>query len=452
MAQGDTASTLVDETATLNLTTVSGARSVIIHEEGVQQENTPSVATKTTISNEERDFLLPSVDTISGAEIRTFQRYGLEDVLRQSAGVSVVQAGQTGGQTSLFIRGMESNHAVVLLNGRRLPPGLAGIYQLEYLDTSTLESVQFLRGGASSLYGADAVAGAIDLRSTDARFVSANTVSSYVEGGSFSTFRTGHKVTVSEGRLGFAVDASYVDTANDRPWSAFKNGVVRGNVSYELADGVFFDVLGYIQDSNLQVAGSENSPTFPSRQTNQNDSNLLSPRLSIIRDDWDFSAFYSYTSNDLVALMAPFFTDHSLNQIGRETEALFNYRGIENTVLTLGAGNYSYQFDRTPIIPGPFNSPANFKYSYASIFAQADLQLFSHTHLLVSGRYDDHDTFESKGTYSAQLSHHIDQTGTMVFGKVATGYKAPSGQDFIFLDPSVNPASLNPEESETWEV
>ena len=90
---------------------------------------------------------LPSVDTISGAEIRTYQQYDVEDILFRSAGVSLVQAGQAGGQTSLFIRGMESNHTVVLLNGRRLPPGLAGLYQLEFLDVSTMESVQTDEGG-----------------------------------------------------------------------------------------------------------------------------------------------------------------------------------------------------------------------------------------------------------------------------------------------------------------
>ncbi len=452
IADDDVVSTITDDVATLNMTTVSGARSVIIREEAAQQLVTPSIATKTPLNGESRDKLLPSVDSISGAEIRTFQRYGLEDILSHSAGVSVVQTGQSGSQTSLFIRGMESNHTVVMLNGRRLPPGLAGIYQLEYLDTSTLESVQILRGGASSLYGADALAGAIDLRSADARYVDANTVSSYAEGGSFSTFRTGHKVTLRDGPVGIAFDASFVDTQNDRPMSDFDNGVVRGNVAIKIADGVYFDVLGYVQDSTLEVAGSSLSPAFPSNQLNKNKSGLFSPRFSIERDEWDFSVFYSYTTNELEATMAPFFGDNLLDQTGHETEAQFNYRGVEGAVLTLGGGNYDYSFERTPIIPGLFNPAANFSYNYSSIYAQADVDLPANFNVLASGRYDDHDSFESKGTYSAQLSHRIDKTGTMLFGKIATGYKAPSGQDFIYLDPSVLPTSLDPEESQTWEL
>src|SRR5690606_15150133 len=165
----------VEEIGTLDATTAVSsreARAVILREEAVQRFHTPSVATKTILPVREAEkILLPAVDTISSAEIRSFQRHNIGDVLGQTAGVSLIEAGQTGSQTSLFIRGMESNHTVVLLNGRRLPPGLAGIYQLEYLDVSTLESVQITKGAASSLYGSDALAGVIDLRSTDARYV-----------------------------------------------------------------------------------------------------------------------------------------------------------------------------------------------------------------------------------------------------------------------------------------
>jgi vitamin B12 transporter len=454
--QDATVSTLTDNIATLDVTVIestSPARAVIIRQEAVQQFYTPSVATKTIQKvTADNGTLLPSVDSISGAEIRTNQRYDLGDILHHSAGTTFVQTGQAGSQSSLFIRGMESNHTVVLLNGRRLPPGLAGIYQLEFLDVSTLESVQITRGAASSLYGSDALAGAIDLRSTDARYVEENTVSSFVEGGSFSTFRTGHKVTLRDGRVGIALDTSYLETDNDRPRSAYDNGTIRGNVAYEIADGVYLDVLGYIQDAYLEVPGSSLSPAFPEQQLNKNQSSLFSPRLSMQRDDWDFSIFYSRTKNELEATRDLFFNDNLLEQVGNEAEAIFNWHPTKEATYTLGAGYYGYEFERTPIIPGPFNLPSAFEFAYTSVFAQADLELPWDFHLLTSGRYDVHDSFESKATYTAQLSHEIEATGTTLFGKIATGYKAPSGQDFIFLAPTINPSTIQPEESLTREI
>ncbi|HRQ88234.1 MAG TPA: TonB-dependent receptor [Bacteroidia bacterium] len=456
-AQESAVSTLVDPVAALDVTTVeasSAERSVIIREEIVQSAVAPVIATKTVESPERRERLLPSVDTISGAEIRTAQYREVGDILRQSAGLNLVQTGQTGSVNSLFIRGMESNHTVVLLNGRRLPPGLGGQYQLEYLDVATLESVQILRGATSSLYGSDALAGAIDLRSTDARFINEDSLNSFVEAGSFSTFRTGHKLAIRDGRLGLALDTSYVETDNDRPRSRFENGVVRGNVSYEIADGVYIDVLGYIQDSSLEVAGSSLGLAFPEPQINDNQSSLFSPRFSIVRDEWDFSMFYSHTKNELVAsrnLWAP--SDNRLDQTSHEFEAVFNWHPNKEATYTLGVGHYTYEFERNPFLPGPFNPPSAFGYGYGSIFAQGDLDLPANFHLLASGRYDGHDTFESKATYTVQLDHEIEATGTTLFGKVATGYKAPSGQDFVFLgNPALDPATLQPEESLTREI
>lgn len=455
-AQEAVAPVPVEEVATLAPTTVVSsreARSVIRSEEAVQQLHTPSVATKTILPVREAEkILLPAVDTISSAEIRGFQRHNIGDVLGQTAGVSLIEAGQTGSQTSLFIRGMESNHTVVLLNGRRLPPGLAGIYQLEYLDVSTLESVQITKGAASSLYGSDALAGVIDLRSTDARYVEENTLSSFVEAGSFSTVRTGHKLTIQDGPVSVVLDTSVMETANDRPSSDFENGLIRGNVAIELGDGVYFDVLGYIQDSFLEVPGSSLSPTFPEPQLNKNLSSLFSPRFSMTRDDWDFSTFYSHTTNELEATRDLFFNDNILEQTGHEIEAVFHYHPTDAATWTLGAGYYGYEFERTPLIPGPFTFPSDFEFSYTSIFAQADLDLPGNFHLLTSGRFDEHDSFTSKGTYTAQLSREFEATGTTLFAKSSTGYKAPSGQDFIYLAPTVDPTTLQPEESLTWEV
>lgn len=451
LSQEPEVSLQVEESAHLKTTTVESSprRAAVAREETIQMQNTPAVTTK-TIQPEATP--LPSFDTISAAEVRTSQRFDIGDILSQMAGVSLIETGQMGAQTSLFIRGMESNHTVVLLNGRRLPPGLAGIYQLEYLDVSTLESVQITKGAASSLYGSDALAGVIDMRSTDARFIETDTLSSFAEGGSFSTFRTGHKLTLRDGPVGIALDTSYLETANDRVSSDFENGIIRGNIAIEINDGVYVDLLGYVQDSFLEVPGSSLGFAFPEEQINTNRSTLFSPRLSVIRDDWDFSTFYSHTTNELEATRDTFFNDNLLEQTGHEAEAVFNYHPTDEATWTLGAGYYGYAFERIPIIPGLFNLPSDFEFSYTSVFAQADLKLPWNFKLLTSGRYDEHDSFTSKGTYTVQLSHEIEGTGMTLFAKNSTGYKAPSGQDFIFLAPNIDPTTIQPEESRTWEV
>ena len=406
------------------------------------------VATKTP-----KDILdvMPSTAYISNAELNSRQFNELENALQYLPGVSIVQTGHKGGVVSMFVRGLESNHVVTLLNGRRLAPGLAGLYNLELLDTSLLESVQLAKGPVSSLYGSDAIGGALDLRMTDARFINENNLGLITEAGSFNTFRNSIKYQIKEDNVGFVTDFAYLKTDNDRPFSEFKNLTIRNNISYEIAENIYFDILSYYQGSDLQVPGSELSSFFPESQLNVNDSSLISPRFSILNDNWEAQIFYSRTESELEATQDVFLQDNLLEQTGNEIEALIHYTLKGDSKLSLGAGYYDYDFSRTPITPGPFNKPSQKRFGYGSIFFQADHKLSDSYQLITGARWDEHDSFDSAGTYSVQISKAITNNAKL-FGKISTGYKAPSGQDFVFLDPSVDPDLIDPEESFSWEV
>ena len=407
------------------------------------------VATKTP-----KDILnvMPSTAYISNAELNSRQLNELENVLQYLPGVSIVQTGHKGGVVSMFVRGLESNHMVTLLNGRRLAPGLAGLYNLELLDTSLLESVQLAKGPVSSLYGSDAIGGALDLRMTDARFINEkNNLGLITEAGSFNTFRNSIKYQTKEDNVGFVTDFAYLKTDNDRPFSEFKNLTIRNNISYEIAENIYFDILSYYQGSDLQVPGSELSSFFPESQLNVNESSLISPRFSILNDNWEAQIFYSRTESELEATQDVFLQDNLLEQTGNEIEALIHYTLKGDSKLSLGAGYYDYDFSRTPITPGPFNKLSQKRFGYGSIFFQADHKLRDSYQLITGARWDKHDSFDSAGTYSVQISKAITNNAKL-FGKISTGYKAPSGQDFVFLDPSVDPDLIDPEESFSWEV
>ncbi|HZD21345.1 MAG TPA: TonB-dependent receptor plug domain-containing protein, partial [Burkholderiales bacterium] len=63
------------------------------------------------------DRAIASVDIITGAELRRQPAADLGDLLRMRAGVEVARLGGPGQQTSLFLRGTESNHVLVLVDG-----------------------------------------------------------------------------------------------------------------------------------------------------------------------------------------------------------------------------------------------------------------------------------------------------------------------------------------------
>ena len=193
-------------------------------------KRTTVIATKTP---KQLNQLSPGIDSLDGSLLGTRQIYQLEDALNFLPGISMVQTGQIGGTSSLFVRGQESNHLVTLLNGRRLAPGLAGLYNIELLDTAFLDSVELARGPVSSLYGSDALAGALNLRMADARFVEDdNKLSVISEAGSFQTARNSMQFATRKGKVGFVFDASHLQTENDRPQNEFSNLNLRNNFSF----------------------------------------------------------------------------------------------------------------------------------------------------------------------------------------------------------------------------
>ena len=103
-----------------------------------------------------------SMSVITGDELRRDGITTVLEALRQVPGLTVVQTGSFGGQTSLFIRGGESKFAKVLVDG--VPVNDAGgAFDFSSLSTDNLDRIEVLRGPASVLYGSDAMAGVVQL-------------------------------------------------------------------------------------------------------------------------------------------------------------------------------------------------------------------------------------------------------------------------------------------------
>ena len=82
------------------------------------------------------------------------------DLFRQVPGLQIDQLGGPGGLSSVYIRGSDPNHTLVLIDGVRVNDptnARGGGYDLSNLDPSNIERVEVLRGAASSVYGADAM-------------------------------------------------------------------------------------------------------------------------------------------------------------------------------------------------------------------------------------------------------------------------------------------------------
>ncbi|MFM9146743.1 MAG: TonB-dependent receptor plug domain-containing protein [Verrucomicrobiota bacterium] len=104
----------------------------------------------------------PSVSRLDGAAAVEAGYTTLGGLLSSAPGVYATEQSGEGSQASLFIRGMNSTHTAVLLDGRRLPQGFSGSYELGRYRVYGLSSIELLRGPASSAYGANAIGGVVD--------------------------------------------------------------------------------------------------------------------------------------------------------------------------------------------------------------------------------------------------------------------------------------------------
>jgi vitamin B12 transporter len=100
---------------------------------------------------------------IDSATIRATTADSVEDLIRRVAGMQLARNGGPGQSTGFFIRGASTNSTVVLVDGVRVGSATLGQAELEALSLAQIDHIEVLRGPASSLYGADAVGGVIQI-------------------------------------------------------------------------------------------------------------------------------------------------------------------------------------------------------------------------------------------------------------------------------------------------
>src|SRR5712664_2763144 len=108
------------------------------------------------------DLVASAVTVLRGADLVAQGVRTVADALQTVPGAHVVETGSFGGQTSLFMRGGESDYTKVLLDGVPLNEA-GGAIDLAHLTTDNIDRIEIVRGPESVLYGTDAVTGVVQI-------------------------------------------------------------------------------------------------------------------------------------------------------------------------------------------------------------------------------------------------------------------------------------------------
>lgn len=108
--------------------------------------------------------ILAPVDVVTRNDIDRWQSTNLNDVMRRLPGVNIAQTGGPGQQSSLFIRGTDARHVLVLVDGVRLnQSGISGSSDLSQIPVSLVQRIEYIRGPRSAVYGSDAIGGVVNI-------------------------------------------------------------------------------------------------------------------------------------------------------------------------------------------------------------------------------------------------------------------------------------------------
>jgi vitamin B12 transporter len=207
-----------------------------------------------------------SVTAFEAADLERRQFPMVANVLLAAPGVSIGRTGASGGVTSVYVRGGESNYNKVLLDGIPLnEPG--GSFNFNNVTSENLERIEIVRGAQSALFGSDAMASVIQLVTARPRPGAPLQGSIGAEGGTFGTGRFNGGVRGTAGRTDYSIGAAYLTTDNEVPNNDFQNTTLSASAGSELNGsttirGVFRTEFGRAGAPGQTAFGRPDSDAF----------------------------------------------------------------------------------------------------------------------------------------------------------------------------------------------
>ena len=191
------------------------------------------VVTATRTEREISDSPQP-ISVITKEEIMNSPDRTIPEVIQRAAGVVISSYGPLGAQATASIRGSEAAQVLIMIDGRRINDAQSGYFDLSNLPLTKdqIERIEVLRGGASALYGSDAMGGVINIiTKSPSKDPSARISSSF---GGFGTQEYSLNTRWKPGALGFGLFASWGRSDGYRPNSDYLGLTLGGELYYDL--------------------------------------------------------------------------------------------------------------------------------------------------------------------------------------------------------------------------
>src|SRR5438874_567998 len=397
------------------------------------------------------DLSPASANVITSEDFEQKQIERVSDALREVPGLSVVQTGTAGQLTSVFTRGLRSEHTQVLLDGIPINQGLQGAFNFADLTIDDIDRIEVVRGPQSTLYGPRALAGVIQIFTKQGTGTPGITVAA--EGGSYDAFREWGQSDGKVDNFDYSIGASRLDTDNARPNNNYRNTAAITDIGWSPNEQLR---IGSLFTYSLSDTGNPNT-IFDPRPIDHflTERWLIGPHIDWKATEWwEHKFIFSYDHERQL-------NDPNQDGFVGPTRALFERTQVDyqndlrpTSWLTLTSGFFYSRLNagqERPFISQDFGPQPRFVSDHteeSGVFAQLTLTLCENLIFVSGGRFDHFNQFGDVWTWRESASYLIRQTDTTLHASVATGFSPPSSQDKIF---GMN-FGLEPERDLGWDA
>ena len=390
-----------------------------------------------------------AISVVDAADIADQQIISIADILQELPGVNVTQSGGLGSQTSVRIRGAESDQTLVLINGIRVndPSSPDGAFDFGNLLAGNIERVEVLRGASGVTWGSQAVGGVVNI--TTKRPTEDLTLFAQGEYGAHDTVRLVSNASGKIGPVGLSIGGGYVRTDGISAYSGgteldgYRQYSASGQLQVELTDAIRFEASGYYADSRV-----DNDSVFPPFSSDNDQFSLAEEiygNAAIVAQAFDgrFQNRFAFSISDINRdIINPFFTS-----LPRGRTERFEYRGdfavVEQLRLVFGAETEDSRYE---------NSGVTDSTGIDSIFFQAVVKPLDGLTLTGGVRHDDHEDFGGNTSLSGNLAYRISEDGPTIRASYAEGFRAPSLIDLDDRPFGYGTPDLVPETAKSYEI
>lgn len=361
-----------------------------------------------------RDATVP-VTVITREDIELSLATDLAELLRFEADIDIGRSGGPGQSTSLFLRGTESNHTLVLIDGVRMNPGTIGGAAIQNIAPELIERVEIVKGARSALFGTDAIGGVINIitRRVDEAYVegglgagSFDSQSGQVSGGSrnergeFGASLNWQQTDGYAPRVDSDIERGY-DNLSANVYGTRRFGAHELSLRHWRAEGnvEYLDFFLAPVDQDY-----ENAVTAIGLDTKTSDAGSSKLLLSYMRDEVQQQQSPDFVESERVSLDWQY--SHAFEQH------------------TVSGGVYAVAEEARSL---SFGSGFDEDTDVRALFLQDQFTLGRHK-AFAAVRLSDHDAFGNHTTWNAEYSFEIDDAWTVSAG-LGHAFRAPDATD-----------------------